>query len=103
MLIGGVAVAARGVRRLTDDVDATIWGEGVGFNDLLGRLERVGSLPRIRGALTFARRNQVLLLRQEPSGVDIELTSHGCPPRALRSIARLPFEGLDRARRRIPQ
>jgi hypothetical protein len=29
MIIGGVAVIARGVPRLTDDVDATIWGGGL--------------------------------------------------------------------------
>jgi hypothetical protein len=51
MLIGGIAVIARGVPRLTRDVGA------------------------------FAQANQVLLLRHEPSGIDVDL-----------SIAWLPFE-----------
>src|SRR5262245_30488478 len=88
MLIGGVAVIARGVRRLTDDVDATLWGAGVDLRSLLRRLSAQRIVPRIRDALEFARRNQVLLLRHEPSGVDVDL-----------SIAWLPFESdaLDRA------
>ena len=47
MLIGGVAVIARGVRRLTDDVNATLWGEGVGLADLVSRLAREGLVLRI--------------------------------------------------------
>ncbi len=88
MLIGGVAVTARGVRRLTDDVDATLWAEGVDVKQLLVRLAARGILPRIGDALAFARRNQVLLLRHEASGVDVDL-----------SLAWLPFESaaLDRA------
>lgn len=37
MLIGGVAIVARGIRRLTDDVDATVWAAlaAHGFNDVM--------------------------------------------------------------------
>jgi hypothetical protein len=88
MLIGGVAVIARGVRRLTDDVEATLWAEGVDLDELSRRLAAQRIRPRISDALAFARQNQVLLLRHEPSGVDIDL-----------SLAWLPFESdaLDRA------
>jgi hypothetical protein len=81
MLIGGVAVIAHGVRRLTDDVDATLWGEGVVLEALVRRLATQKIVPRIADALVFAQKNQVLLLRHEPSGVDIDL-----------SLAWLPFE-----------
>ena len=37
--------------------------------------------PRIAGAVTFARDRQVMLLRHEPSGVDLDV-----------SLAWLPFE-----------
>jgi hypothetical protein len=89
MLIGGVAVIARGVRRLTDDVDATLWGDGVDLEELIRRLASNLIVPRIPDALAFARRNQVLLLRHEPSDVDVDL-----------SLAWLPFEraALERAR-----
>jgi predicted nucleotidyltransferase len=88
MLIGGIAVVARGVRRLTDDVDATVWGEGVVLEELFDRLASQRIVPRIANAGAFARRNQVLLARHEPSGVDIDL-----------SLAWLSFESaaLDRA------
>jgi hypothetical protein len=90
MLIGGVAVIARGVRRLTDDVDVTLWAEGVDLEALLRRLASQRISPRIADALTFARRNQVLLLRHDVSGTDIDL-----------SLAWLRFESvaLDRADR----
>jgi predicted nucleotidyltransferase len=88
MLIGGIAVIAYGVRRLTDDVDATLWADGVVLDDLFRRLDEESITPRIRDAVSFARRNQVLLLRHRGSGIDIDL-----------SLAWLPFESaaLDRA------
>lgn len=81
MLIGGVAVIAHGVRRLTDDVDATLWADGVDIPSLLATLEKEHIVPRIDDAVAFARRSQVLLLRHSTSGVDIDL-----------SLAWLPFE-----------
>ena len=81
MLIGGVAVVARGVRRLTDDVDATLWAPDIELDALFQALERDGFRPRIPDAAAFARQSQVVLIRHEPSGVDIDL-----------SLAWLPFE-----------
>lgn len=81
MLIGGVAVVAHGVRRLTDDVDATIWADGVDVRSLVTQLQREGIELRIDDGLAFAERTQVLLLRHRPSGIDVDL-----------SLAWLPFE-----------
>jgi hypothetical protein len=88
MLIGGVAVIARGVRRLTDDVDATVWATKLDVDALQRRLKKYGISPRIPDAAAFARQNQVLLLRHDASGTDIDL-----------SFAMLAFENeaLDRA------
>lgn len=88
MIIGGIAVIARGVPRHTDDVDATIQAEGLDLENLLAALADEGIVPRIPDALEFARRRQVLLLRHEPSDTEIEV-----------SLAWLPFEieALDRA------
>jgi predicted nucleotidyltransferase len=88
MLIGGVAVVAHGVRRLTDDVDATIWADGLDVRALVSHLEREGIELRIDDGLAFAERTQVLLLRHRASGIDVDL-----------SLAWLPFEkdALDRA------
>lgn len=81
MLIGGIAVIVRGVPRLTRDVDATIAGGTMGLADLIGRLRAHQIVPRIDDAADFAEAHQVLLLRHEPSGVDVDL-----------SIGWLPFE-----------
>jgi len=81
MVIGGVAVIAHGVPRLTVDIDATVWSEDVELESLLAALARHRIEPRIRDALDFARRRQVLLLKHQPSGTPLEIT-----------LASLPFE-----------
>jgi hypothetical protein len=81
MLIGGTAVILRGIARVTDDVDATVWGEHVDLEDLLAVLARHEIVGRIPDAATFARERQVLLLRHSPTSTPMEL-----------SLAWLPFE-----------
>jgi hypothetical protein len=68
MIIGGIAVIARGVPRLTIDVDATVWGAEIELSDLFEILQRHQIVPRIQDAFEFAMERQVLLLRHEPSG-----------------------------------
>ena len=88
MIIGGIAVIIRGVPRHTQDVDATVWGEGLDISELHGLLASSDIEPRIDDATAFAEEHQVLLLRHTPSGTPIDL-----------SMAWLPFEreALDRA------
>jgi hypothetical protein len=81
MLIGGMAVILRGVVRLTDDVDATVWGDGLDIELLVDTLSRHRITPRTADAVDFARERQVLLLRHDPSETPMEL-----------SLAWLPFE-----------
>jgi len=81
MLIGGIAVIARGVPRTTRDVDATVSAQTGPLEDLLRIFEKQDLGQRIDDALTFAQANQVLLLRHAPSGVDVDV-----------SLAWLPFE-----------
>lgn len=81
MLIGGVAVILRGVARVTTDVDATVRAEGLDLDALAHALARHGIVARIPDLLEFARVNQVLLLRHEPTRTPIEI-----------SLAWLPFE-----------
>ncbi len=81
MIIGGIAVIARGVARLTKDIDATIPGANADLNEVVSTLTRRKILPRIANAVSFAQGSNVLLLRHEPSGVDVDL-----------SLAWLPFE-----------
>ena len=88
MIIGGIAVIARGVVRKTDDVDATVWGEQVDLDRLMDALRAHEIRGRIDDAVEFARRHQVLLLRHDPTGTPMEV-----------SLGWLPFErdALDRA------
>lgn len=88
MVIGGIAVIARGVPRQTVDIDAAVWAEGLDLDHLVDVLARHDLEPRIADALTFARQRQVLLLRHRPSATPLEI-----------SLAWLPFEraALERA------
>jgi hypothetical protein len=81
MIIGGIAVIARGVPRLTRDVDVTIAGDTITLPALIDTLRGCDLVPRIPDALAFAAANQVMLLTHVPSRVDVDL-----------SIAWLPFE-----------
>jgi len=88
MIIGGIAVIARGVVRQTDDIDATIWADQAPLPRLLECLAKQGISGRIPDLEAFARDNQVLLLRHDETGTPMEVT-----------LAWLPFEreALDRA------
>jgi hypothetical protein len=81
MIIGGIAVIAAGVPRVTIDIDATVLGRAAELDDVVAALARHGITPRVEDALQFARERQVLLLRHDASGVTMEL-----------SFAWLPFE-----------
>ena len=90
MIIGGIAVVARGVPRHTDDVDATVWAPGLDLDVLHRQLAAQELMFRIDDGLVFAQQNQILLLIHVPSRVEIDL-----------SLAWLPFEqaALERAPR----
>lgn len=74
MIVGGIAIIARGVRRLTTDIDAVVRGDAVGVDTLLEVLARRRIVPRIPDARRFARTNLVLLLRHAPTGVDLDVS-----------------------------
>jgi predicted nucleotidyltransferase len=88
MIIGGLAVIARGVVRHTDDADATLWAAGLDLSALLAALRRRGILGRIDDLEAFAAQSQVLLLVHEQTGVPMDV-----------SLGWLPFEreALERA------
>jgi predicted nucleotidyltransferase len=80
-VIGGIAVIARGVRRVTRDIDVAIAGADQPTASLANELQRHGIVPRIADAVAFAEQSQVLLMRHAATGVDIDV-----------SRAWLPFE-----------
>jgi hypothetical protein len=88
MIIGGIAVIARGVPRQTIDIDATVAAADLDLEETLATLAAHDVAPRIENAIAFARERQVLLLRHVQTGTPLEL-----------SLAWLPFEleALERA------
>lgn len=87
MIIGGIALVARGVQRLTFDIDATVQGDQVGAKALLDTFQKHAILPRIADSLRFAQENLILLVRHTPSGIDLDvsLAWSGFELEALRS------------------
>ncbi len=97
--IGGVAVIARGVPRLTVDIDATVRAPDTDVDSIFEALARHDIHPRMDQAKEFARMRHVFLARHEPTGTPIDL-----------SLAYLDFEDeaiqssdeIDYAHVRIP-
>jgi hypothetical protein len=81
LVIGGIAVIARGVPRLTRDIDVAFAGAQVSLQGLIADLERAGVVPRISDAIAFAAESQVLLMHHAETGVAVDV-----------SLAWLPFE-----------
>lgn len=80
-VIGGIAVIARGVPRLTRDIDIAVASAELTSAALAGELARVGIVPRIQDAVAFADENHVLLMKHTETGVEVDV-----------SRASLPFE-----------
>lgn len=74
MVIGGIAVIARGVRRMTTDIDIAVRGDAIDVETLLAHLARYAIVPRVDNALGFARANLVLLLRHEKTDVELDVS-----------------------------
>lgn len=74
MIIGGIAVIARGVRRMTTDIDATVKGDQADVASLVRALAKKRIVPRIDNAERFASESLVLLLRHDPTGVEFDVS-----------------------------
>lgn len=74
MVIGGIATIARGVRRMTTDIDVVVRGDETTPVAVLRTLATRRIVPRIDAAEAFARERLVLLLRHVPTGVDLDLS-----------------------------
>lgn len=73
MLIGGVAASVLGQPRLTQDIDVMAVAPESAWAGLVEAGARHGIAPRITGAVEFAVRSRVLLMRHEASGIDIDV------------------------------
>ncbi len=72
VIIGGVAVALLGRPRATRDVDCILIAPGDEWQELIDSAVPFRIRPRIDNALEFARESRMLLLRHEPSAVEID-------------------------------
>jgi predicted nucleotidyltransferase len=73
MFIGGIAVIAHGVLRQTRDIDAALWGPAIRPEELIPLLAKARIKPQSKDSLEIALRSQVLLMRHEPTNVDLDI------------------------------
>lgn len=73
IVIGGVAASLLGRPRATRDVDAMVFIDESRWESLLAEGEKFGFKPRHPDALAFAGEARVLLVRHEPSGIDVDI------------------------------
>jgi hypothetical protein len=79
-VIGGVAASVLGRPRVTKDVDLVVaLAEEKELPGFLALAERHGVTPRTADSLDFAKVSRVLLLRHEPSGIEIDISLAGLP------------------------
>ncbi|RPH73303.1 hypothetical protein EHM76_05475 [bacterium] len=81
VIIGGIAASLLGQPRFTADLDAVILLSTDDLPKLIEMATREGMVKRIADAEAFARKNRVLLLKHETSGIKIDI-----------SLGMLPFE-----------
>jgi predicted nucleotidyltransferase len=81
IIIGGVAASILGEPRLTADADAMLLLSIEQIPKLIEVAAKEGLAPRLEDVEGFARKNRVLLLRHEESGINVDI-----------SLGLLPFE-----------
>lgn len=87
VVIGGVAASLLGRPRVTRDVDAVVLLDESNWNAFLAAGAQFGFVPRLSDALAFAQEARVLLVRHEPSGIDVDI-AFGALPFEKTAIAR---------------
>jgi hypothetical protein len=101
LIIGGVAASLLGRPRLTADVDAVLLVSTDDLPHLIQAAAQEGLSPRIADAEAFARRNRILLLRHEESGIDVDI-SLGILPFEVEAVERGIVHLLSQVSLRLP-
>jgi hypothetical protein len=101
-VIGGVAASLLGRPRLTRDVDVMVLLDEKRWTDFLTAGKRFGFEPRLTDALAFARSARVLLMRHEPSGIDIDVV-FGLLPFEEEAIGRITWVKIGDVRIPLPR
>jgi len=74
VIIGGIAASLLGKPRFTADLDALILLGVEDLPKLVDAASEQGITPRIADAEIFARKNRVLLLQHQASGINIDIS-----------------------------
>lgn len=77
--IGGVAVSLIAGARATQDVDAVLWLDTDELESFVQSGTPHGFMGRISDAPEFARRNRVILLQHQPTGINVDLSCGALP------------------------
>lgn len=101
VIIGGIAASLMGKARLTVDVDAMVLVSTQDLSRLLALAQQEGLLPRIRDAEEFARKNRVLLLTHQETGIPVDI-SLGMLPFEVEAVERSQLHRVGRLRLRLP-
>lgn len=96
-IVGGVAASIHGQPRVTKDVDFVVIAEPDDAATLVKAAAAFGIVPRIQDALELALTTRVLLLRHEPSGVEIDVSLGALPFEhdLVAGCMRMTIEGVD--------
>jgi hypothetical protein len=73
-IVGGVAASLLGRPRMTRDVDAVVLVDDLGWQQFIDSGTAFGVSPRIDDPIEFAHRTRVLLMRHDPSGIDLDIS-----------------------------
>lgn len=87
VLIGAIAAGLLSKPRLTTDIDAVVMVPQEHWPEFLSQGKNFGFVPRMSDGLTFAAKRRVLLMRHEPSGIELDI-SFGALPFEQEMIAR---------------
>ena len=101
VIIGGIAASLLGTPRFTVDLDAVFLLSIDDIPELLQEAARQGIEPRIPDAMSFARKNRVLLLRHTASSTDIDL-SLGILPFEYEMVERSNLVNVGKLQLRLP-
>jgi len=101
VIIGGVAASLLGEPRYTVDLDAVFLLDLDDVPRLLVEAAKLGIEPRISDPFDFARKSRMLLLRHNPSGIDIDL-SLGILPFEIEMVDRSKMVEIGAIKLRLP-
>lgn len=96
LIIGGVAASILGRPRVTRDVDALVLMDEKDWDGFLATGAEFGFVARVTNPLMFAQKAKVLLVRHEPSGIDVDITFGTLPfeKEAIRNAVWVNIRGV---------